>query len=236
MTNRFKWKDLIKALEEIVTVYECYSDIVSLGFSSRYRKLLIKHAWKISGYTIDGGSGPGSLSEIILRSKGKEISMLILIDPSLTMLRVAKIRLKNNYKIETVVGIFEHMPFRENSINCILCSYSIRDSINIQRSLKELWKTLKVGGVLSIVDMSKPDELIFRLLIALYWKIIPKLLISLINRKLSSNYALLYETYLRMPRNKDFLIIFRKLFRSVYFKPLLGGAAMIINALKYVSK
>ena len=40
-------------------------------------------------------------------------------------------------------GVFEHIPFRDNEFDAVLCGYSLRDAINLRIAISEIHRVLE---------------------------------------------------------------------------------------------
>ena len=69
-------------------------------------------------------------------------------------------------------GVFEHIPFRDEEFDAVLCGYSLRDAINLRIAISEIHRVLKKDGRFVIVDLGKPDEAFIRAGVSFYLRCI----------------------------------------------------------------
>src|SRR3972149_4371210 len=50
----------------------------------------------------------------------------------------------------------------EDSLDAVLCGYSLRDSFSLVEAISEVHRVLKNGGRFIIVDIGKPDNVLLR--------------------------------------------------------------------------
>jgi demethylmenaquinone methyltransferase/2-methoxy-6-polyprenyl-1,4-benzoquinol methylase len=129
-------------------------------------------------------------------------------------------------------GVFEKIPFKTNTFDAIMCGYSLRDAIELDNAIDELYRVLKTNGRLVIVDLGKPDNIIIRLFISMYLKYFLALLAFSIAGKKGIPFRTLYGTFLRWPKNNDLNRILSKNFSKIEFKKKLFGGAIVVVAYK----
>ena len=56
------------------------------------------------------------------------------------------------------------MPFKDQVFDAVLCGYSLRDAIQLDAAIDELYRVLKKGGILVVVDLGKPNNKFLRFL------------------------------------------------------------------------
>jgi demethylmenaquinone methyltransferase/2-methoxy-6-polyprenyl-1,4-benzoquinol methylase len=110
----------------------------------------------------------------------------------------------------------------------VLCGYSLRDAINLRIAISEIHRVLKKEGRFVIVDLGKPDEMIFRAGVSFYLKCILPILALIAGGRLGLKFGTLYGTYKRWPQNKKLEKLLLEKFSKVEFeKDLMGGAIMV---------
>lgn len=202
-----EWIDVIDALERTVRRYELVNKVISLGYSSRMRKVLADMAFLEDGMVIlDAGCGPGLMSELLLSRLNK--AKLYCLDPIPSMLKAAFDRLKlmkGEFSLNFIQGVFEQIPVRSESIDLVVASYSLRDSMDFYGALEEFKRVLKPGGQLLVLDVTKPDNKIISRLGGLYLKHIAPILSIPIYGGLRTPWKELYPTYERMMTSSEFV-------------------------------
>lgn len=214
------WKVIEAKLKELVPVYERGNEILSLGSVKRLRGEAVGKL-KGSGLLLDIGCGPGYMS-LCARKLGWK-GEIILLDPLPEMLNEARRRV-DGYPI---IAVAENLPLRSGSINAWVAGFSFRDAIDRDRALKEMTRALKGNGEGVLLDLSKPDNALKRLLVGLYWILSPYLLALKMGR-MGLAYRGIKLTYEKLPRLGKFLEPFRKLYSKVSFKTkFLGGVILL---------
>ena len=153
-------------------------------------------------------------------------SQIMLYDPLLPMLKNTNKLFKD--KPETMCGVFEHIPFKDEQFDAALSGYSLRDAISLKTAISEIHRVLKKDGKWIIVDLGKPDDSIARFGVSFYLKIILPIIAYRAGGKLGLKFATLYGTYKLWPKNKKLESMLLEKFSKVEFeKDLMGGAIMV---------
>ena len=125
-------------------------------------------------------------------------------------------------------GVFEHIPFRNEEFDAVLCGYSLRDAISLKTAISEIHRVLKKGGRFVIVDLGKPDQKIIRVGVSFYLRAILPIIALIAGGRLGLKFGALYGTYKRWPQNKQLEKMLLEKFSKVEFeKDLMGGAIMV---------
>ena len=219
------WPEVIEVLRAIVPVYDKVNRIISLGKDEAYRQHAIHGRVMPGNVILDAGSGFGNMSRVAL-AEAKGDARLVLYDPIPEMLANVKNVFSTGPSLSS--GIFEHMPFRDNTFDAVMCGYSLRDAIDLKQAIDEMHRVLKPGGRLIIVDLGKPDSAFKRWMVATYLKHFLGISAYFVAGKAGLKFKTLYGTFLRWPRNSELGKMLKEKFSTVVFdKGMLDGAVMI---------
>lgn len=219
------WGEVLDVLEEIIPVYDKVNSLISLGKDSEFRERGIKGRVKKGNDILDAGSGFGNMSKTALKVCEGELN-ITLYDPLTKML-------KNTSRLFTrtpslTCGVFEHIPFKDEKFDAVLCGYSLRDAMSLKTAISEIHRVLKKGGRFVIVDLGKPDDPLIRAGVTFYLRLIMPLLAMIGGGKLGLKFATLYGTYKLWPQNKKLESLLLEKFTKVEFdKAMMGGAIMV---------
>ncbi|MGH9909699.1 MAG: methyltransferase domain-containing protein, partial [Nitrososphaerales archaeon] len=147
--GRSYWHEIIDVLRAIIPVYDQVNRAISLGKDAEYRERGIRGKVKPGNLVLDAGSGYGNMSKEALRQCNNDLCIAML-DPIPEMLA----RAKNEFQRKNLLisGVFEYLPFNDNTFDAVLCGYSFRDAISIRNAIAEFQRVLKANGRLVIVD------------------------------------------------------------------------------------
>lgn len=223
------WKEVIGVLRSIIPVYDKVNKSISLGQDDKYREFGLRGQISPGDLILDAGSGFGNMS-----SKALEIlngnARVILHDPIREMLNYAQNQ--KSHRLNLSCGVFEYMPFRESSLDAVLCGYSLRDSFSLVEAINEVHRVLKNEGRFIIVDIGKPDNILFRIFVTFYLKYILGIIAYSVSGKSGLRFKTLYGTFLRWPKNSVLNELLLNKFSKVKFTRKMFGGAIIVVAYK----
>jgi len=219
------WGEVMDVLREIIPIYDKVNSIISLGKDVEHRNRGISQRVLPGNKILDAGSGFGNMSKTAQKLTDGKIS-ITLYDPLVPMLKNTSTYFEEVPDMAN--GVFEHIPFRGEEFDAVLCGYSLRDAINLRIAISEVHRVLKKGGRFVIVDLGKPDELFFRTGVSFYLRCILPILALIAGGRLGLKFGTLYGTYKRWPQNKKLEKLLLEKFSKVEFeKDLMGGAIMV---------
>jgi demethylmenaquinone methyltransferase/2-methoxy-6-polyprenyl-1,4-benzoquinol methylase len=220
------WVKVQEVLKEIIPVYDKTNRYISLGSDIKIRRegldLLKKSLGSDLSRTsmIDLGAGTGRLTELFGHST-------VMSDALLPMLKVASER---NRDSESVVSVFENLPFKTGTFRAAMSAFSIRDAENLKSALDQITKVIKPGGFFLIIDLAKPDSRLRRILIGGYWRIVAPLIAFAVAGRMGLKFAALSTTFRRLPTTTAFITLASaaglELVASKYF--MFGGAGILL--------
>ena len=192
-------------------------------------KLITQAKIQTSSRVLDLGCGPGTMSRILLDTVD-DVSELVLMDPLRQMLSAAKSRFSGD-SAQMTSGIFEHLPFRDDTFDVVMCGFSFRDAQNYREAIEEIGRILKRGeGRLLIVDLGKPDSRLRRWLVGTYFRFIAGFLTFLILGRKGLVFSSIYPTYRKYPKVSRTRSLLEAQFGEVTIETRMLGGAMIAIA------
>jgi len=153
-------KKIISMFNDIAERYDIASKTVSFGVESIWKTKSIQRVLNYIDANkkikiVDVACGTGSMLEKfqdILEQNRIFSYSLSGVDPSCEMLKIAKSRFENIDFYETQAN---KMPFENSSVDLISIAYGVRNIVNIDDSLDEMYRVLDKDGVLLILDFFK---------------------------------------------------------------------------------
>ena len=221
------WGEVLDVLREIIPVYDKVNSWISLGKDKEHRIRGIKGRVKSGDLILDAGSGFGNMSKTAIDVTDGKIH-ITLYDPLVPMLQQTSKFFDE--KPNLISGVFEHIPFKDEEFDAVLCGYSLRDAINLRIAISEIHRVLKKEGKVVIVDLGKPDKTIIRLGVSFYLRAILPIIALIAGGRLGLKFAKLYGTYKRWPQNKKLEALLLEKFSRVEFEKALMGGAIIVAA------
>lgn len=126
----------------------------------------------------------------------------------------------------------EQLPFADQHFDAVMISFGIRNFENPTRGLMELWRVLRPGGSLLILEFSKPHIIGFAFLFRLYFYHILPRIGRLISREAVA-YSYLPQSVAQFPEGNEFINLLRAAsYTSIICKRISLGIASIYFAEK----
>lgn len=154
--------------------YDRLNDVVSLGTQRKWRKRFFNLLnLAPAARCLDVCCGTGDLTiELSRRCPYGQITGL---DFNEKMLELAHQKAGNNPHINFVVGDAMHLPLASNQYDLVTIGFGLRNVPDANRCLKELYRVLKPGGQLGILEMSQPTNHLVRVGWKAYFAVFPYL-------------------------------------------------------------
>ncbi|MDE1764242.1 MAG: class I SAM-dependent methyltransferase [Thaumarchaeota archaeon] len=224
-----RWGQVLDVLEQIIPVYDKVNSFISLGKDLEFRERGIRNRVNRGNKVLDAGSGFGNMSKTAMKICDNDLE-IALYDPLRPML-------KNTGRLFAKIpsltcGVFEHIPFRDENFDAVLCGYSLRDAISLRTAISEIHRVLKKGGRFVIVDLGKPDNPLIRSGVSFYLRAVLPIIAMMAGGKLGLKFAALYDTYKLWPQNKKLESLLLEKFTRVEFDTGMMGGAVIVAAYK----
>jgi demethylmenaquinone methyltransferase/2-methoxy-6-polyprenyl-1,4-benzoquinol methylase len=148
--------------DRIAARYDLLNRLISLGIDTSWRRRTVSALdVQPQSRVLDLATGTGDLAiEVAKRTDAAVIG----VDPSQGMLRIAdrKIRAQRLHdRIELDVGTAESLPFPDQTFDAACMAFGIRNVPDRPRGLRELFRVLKPGGRLAILELSEPQPGLF---------------------------------------------------------------------------
>jgi demethylmenaquinone methyltransferase/2-methoxy-6-polyprenyl-1,4-benzoquinol methylase len=219
--------------DRISTRYDLLNRIMTFGIDKRWRKKAIRMLRETNPKQIlDIATGTADFALAALELNPDKVTG---IDISANMLAVGRDKIRKagmQNKVELINGSAENLPFHDLSFDAITIGYGVRNFEDLGKGIREIYRVLKPGGVLVILETSQPSAGWKKLLVNFYTgKIVP-----LMGRLISSNgvaYRYLVDSARHFPYGKEFLrILDSNHFRKTSCTPLFFGVSSIYYAVK----
>ena len=227
--------DIHKMFVKIATKYDLLNNLMTISLHKKWKKEMIRLALKEipnPKNAIDLCSGTGDLAIII--NELYQNTNILCIDNCNEMLKIAKdktqkLNLKNvNFLLSNV----EDLSHNEFKSDLITIGFGLRNVINKEKCIENIYKILNNNGVFACIDLGHPTNLIWKKIFFYYFfNIVPKL--GQIFAKDKDAYSYLPNSLLTYYNQEELKqILLKKGFRKCYYKNILGGIIAIHIAVK----
>ena len=149
--------------DSVATKYDVMNDLMSAGLHRLWKKFTINLAAVKPGQVIlDLAGGTGDLTEQLIKKVGKN-GHVILSDINASMLKEGRSRLINSgasNKINILQLDAQKLPFNDSTFDSVMIAFGLRNVTDKEAALSSMYRVLKPGGKVMILEFSKPNELI----------------------------------------------------------------------------
>ena len=161
------------AFNKVYDKYDLMNDFMSIGIHRLWKKDMINWMAPLpKKKLIDMACGTGDFGKLFLESTNYAGKVLF-VDPNSKMLKKGIERLKKHKNISWKKGGAEKIPTPDNNFDYYCISFGLRNTKNINKSLKEAYRVLKPGGRFLCLEFSKIQNIYFNNLYKKYSKLIP---------------------------------------------------------------
>jgi demethylmenaquinone methyltransferase/2-methoxy-6-polyprenyl-1,4-benzoquinol methylase len=139
--------------------YDVMNDLMSLGVHRLWKQFTLSLTGLRAGQTaLDVAGGTGDLVRGLARQVGKT-GRVVLSDINLSMLEAGRDRLLDSGhagNVECVLADAERLPFADASFDCLTIGFGLRNVTDKAAALASMYRVLKPGGQLLVLEFSKP--------------------------------------------------------------------------------
>ncbi len=223
-------KEVWRMFDKIAPRYDFLNRLLSMRQDVRWRKKMAKYlVSKPDQKLLDLATGTGD-QILHLLQKTDRITTAIGIDMSTQMLAVGQQKVAASpfqHCIDLKEGDATAIPLSDNQFDVVTITFGIRNVIDVNQSLNEMFRVLATGGRVLILEFSLPASSILKALYLFYFRKILPILGGWISGD-SHAYRYLNETVETFPYGSAFCnLMTRAGFENVSAHPLTFGIATI---------
>lgn len=144
--------------DSVASKYDLMNDLMSFGVHRLWKRFVIDLAGVRAGEKVlDVAGGTGDLSREFSKQVGSR-GLVVLSDINAAMLGEGRRRLadKGVVNLPIAQANAECLPFAEGTFDCITIGFGLRNVTDKDRALRSMYRVLKPGGRLLILEFSKP--------------------------------------------------------------------------------
>lgn len=154
-----KQAKVAEVFTSVASKYDIMNDLMSFGIHRLWKRFAIKVSGVRAGQEVlDIAGGTGDLAKIFSREVGRA-GRVVLSDINPAMLDVGRTRLINAgcNNVDFVLANAETLePFADNSFDLVTISFGLRNVTDKDKALEAMYRVLKPGGRLLVLEFSKP--------------------------------------------------------------------------------
>jgi len=217
----------------IATKYDFLNHFLSAGIDYSWRRKAIRLLAQHQPNTLlDVATGTADLAIEAARLNPLEI---VGIDIAVDMLEIGQKKVAEK-KLEKIIrlepGDSEDIHFDNGSFDAVMVAFGVRNFSNLDKGLSEMFRVLKNGGVVVILEFSKPKYFGVKQIYDFYFRFILPVLGRMISGDKSA-YTYLPQSVGNFPAGVDFLKILEKTgFSQTSCRSLSIGVAFLYSGIK----
>ena len=179
VSPREKTRRVSKVFSSVADEYNLMNNIMSFGIHKLWKHFAVNLCGiRKDFHVLDLACGTGDITKLVYEKLGKH-GHVTLCDINETMLNHGRDNLINKGIIKNIDYIranAESLPFKDNSFDCVIIAFGLRNITDKNAALKSIYKKLKYGTQLVILEFSKVTiPFIDKLYLKYLFKFIPKL-------------------------------------------------------------
>lgn len=219
--------------DDIAHRYDLLNRLLSLRIDQLWRRKLVNRLPEgPDKHILDVATGTADLAIMAARRKGCKVTGCDIAEKMLAIGRAKTRKKQLGGQIELVSGAAENLPFGDATFDAAMVAFGVRNFNDLEKGLSEMFRVLKPGGKILVLEFSIPQNPIFRALYLFYFlKLLP-----LVGGLISGNrkaYEYLPDSVLKFPQGTEFTDLLQKSgFKNTLFKPLTLGIATLYEGIK----
>jgi demethylmenaquinone methyltransferase / 2-methoxy-6-polyprenyl-1,4-benzoquinol methylase len=154
-----KQKRVGAVFDSVAGRYDLMNDLMSFGVHRLWKKFAVELAAVHTGERVlDLAGGTGDLSAAMAARVGAT-GRVVCSDINASMLGVGRQRLTDRGvvgNVDYVQANAEQLPFADNSFDCITIGFGLRNVTDKPAALASMYRVLRPGGRLLVLEFSKP--------------------------------------------------------------------------------
>jgi demethylmenaquinone methyltransferase/2-methoxy-6-polyprenyl-1,4-benzoquinol methylase len=209
--------------------YDFLNRLLSFGVDRRWRKKAVRLLkYREGSRILDVATGTGDVALEIARSTPASVKITGA-DFCREMVELGEVKVSvSPYKgrIDFKVAPCEDLPFADNTFDSITIAFGIRNVVDRKLGLAEMWRVLRPGGRMIILEFSTPRSILFRQIYYFYFRRLLPVVGGLFSRY--NAYKYLPDSVIEFPTHEEFShMISEAGFRNIHIKELTFGIATI---------
>jgi demethylmenaquinone methyltransferase/2-methoxy-6-polyprenyl-1,4-benzoquinol methylase len=173
-----KTRHVRQVFDSVADNYDLMNDLMSFGIHRLWKRFAINMAaLKPGQQVLDLAGGTGDLTRLMAPLVGPS-GQIVLADINAAMLENGRRRLLDkgiSGNVSFVLANAEQLPFPDNRFDLATMAFGLRNVTDKQRALDALFRVLKPGGRLLVLEFSRPVALLKPAYDFYSFKLLPKL-------------------------------------------------------------
>ena len=198
-------KNQVKQMfNKIAGQYDFLNRFLTFGIDNIWRKIAVKKIKNNPKNVLDIATGTADLAIITAKYTNAEI---IGLDISDQMLKVGKEKITKNKldsRIKLINGDAENLSFTNETFDAITVGFGVRNFENLEKGLNEIYRVIKEGGYVAILEPSYPEKFPLKQLFNFYFETLTPIIGNLISKDYKA-YSYLSKSVKNFPSGNNFI-------------------------------
>ncbi|MFN8308644.1 MAG: bifunctional demethylmenaquinone methyltransferase/2-methoxy-6-polyprenyl-1,4-benzoquinol methylase UbiE [Chitinophagales bacterium] len=222
--ERDKKTQVAEMFDNIAPTYDFLNHFLSAGIDRSWRKKAIDYIGEIQPKQIlDLATGTGDFAVEALRLHPTEVVGGDISEEMMAVGRKKSQKLQATNVLRFQYTDSEKMDFPDNKFDAITVGFGVRNFENLEKGLKEMFRVLKPGGRVAILEVSQPSSFPVKQLYAIYFHFVLPTIGRLFSKDVRA-YTYLPESVQAFPSGEKFVAILEKSgFKKCGYRPLTFG-------------
>ena len=221
-SGKAKKEQVAEMFDGIAGGYDKVNRFLSARTDIGWRKKAIRLLKKENPRVIlDVATGTGDMA--ILANRILEPDRIVGIDISEAMLAIGRKKIEKEGledKIQLQKGDSETINFAQNTFDAVMVAFGVRNFENLEKGLCEMFRVLKPGGRLLVLEFSQPGSKLVKRLYRIYMNVIAPTVAGWFKQNKRA-YQYLNESANAFPHRQSFIDILKKIgYSETEFKSL----------------
>ena len=225
-----------KVFKSVAEKYDLMNDFMSFGIHRCWKRFAVTLCHLRQGQRIlDLAGGTGDLTQRMSPLVGDD-GEVVLVDINANMLSMGRNRLLDQgifKNVRLIQADAENLPFPDNFFDRIIIGFGLRNVTDKMKALQSVYRALKPGGFITILEFSKPVSASLKILYDIYsFKLLPWLGKIVANDEASYRY--LVESIRVYPNQETLLTHMTEAgFEDCDYHNLSGGIVAVHKGYKF---
>ena len=201
-------KEVVEGIfNDIAPKYDLLNHLLSLNIDKGWRRKAMRCVEEDGkGHLLDVACGTGDFSIAACRAGVRQVTG---IDISANMVNIGRKKVAEAGlagQIDLRSGDSEAMEFSDNTIDTVTVAFGVRNFEHLEQGLREMYRVLRPGGKVIILEFSMPEHFPMKQLYKFYFRRV----LPVVGGWVSGNrgaYTYLPESVMKFPQGRAFLDI-----------------------------
>lgn len=224
-----KKKQVAQMFDSIAFKYDFLNRFLSFGIDVWWRKKAISQLKQLKPKTVlDVATGTADVA--IMTYKRLKPEKITGIDISEGMLQLGRAKIEKlglQQHIQLQAGDSETINYPANTFDAITVAFGVRNFENLEKGMSEMYRVLKPGGKLVVLEFSRPKQPLFKKICNWYMHVLTPGIGKMFSKNKDA-YQYLSKSVQAFPEREQFTAIMQAAgYTQTYFKPLSLGICCI---------